>query len=51
MKWVAIVLIAVGGFLIGGVLSLWRTGSRPAAVVVGAFAAAAIAGGVLWMIE
>lgn len=51
MNWLAIALIALGGFLVGGVVSLWKADSRRASVVVGAFAAAAIVGGVLWMIE
>jgi hypothetical protein len=44
-----ILLIGVGGFLIGGVLSFRRT-SVPAAVLFGVFAAACIIGGVLWLI-
>ena len=48
---VPIVLIGIGGFLIGGVISLWRKSSVAAAVVVGVFAAACILGGILWLIQ
>jgi hypothetical protein len=44
-----VLLIAVGGFLIGGVLSFRKT-SVPAAVLFGVFAVACIIGGVLWLI-
>ena len=44
-----ILLLAVGGFLVGGVLSL-RKKSMPAAVVLGVFAAGCIVGGILWLI-
>ncbi|WP_230314066.1 hypothetical protein [Nakamurella alba] len=50
MNWLPIALIALGGFLIGGVVSLWRADARPPAVLCGVFAAAAIAGGILWML-
>jgi hypothetical protein len=50
MTWLAIVLLGIGGFLVGGVVSLWNT-SRGAAVVCAVLAAAAIAGGVLWLID
>ncbi len=51
MKWLPIALIGLGGFLIGGVVSLWRNDSRAGAIVMAAFSAAAIVGGVLWMID
>ncbi len=44
-----ILLLAVGGFLVGGVLSV-RKKSVPAAVVLGVFAVGCIAGGILWLI-
>ena len=47
---VPILLIGVGGFLIGGVVSV-RKKSVPAAVVLGVFAAGCVVGGVLWLIE
>jgi hypothetical protein len=47
---VPILLIGVGGFLIGGVVSV-RKRSVPAAVVLGIFAAGCGVGGVLWLIE
>lgn len=50
MNWAAIGLLALGGFLIGGVISFWRNDSRIAAGVLGLFAAASIVGGVLWLL-
>ena len=47
---VPILLIGVGGFLIGGVVSV-RKRSVPAAVLLGIFAAGCVVGGVLWLIE
>ncbi len=44
-----IVLIGLGGFLIGGVISLWRK-SVPAAVILGMFAAGCVLGGILWLL-
>ncbi|WP_420124172.1 hypothetical protein [Nakamurella sp.] len=41
-------LIGLGGFLIGGVISLSRK-SVPAAVVLGVFAAGCIVGGIAWL--
>ena len=46
---VPILLIGVGGFLIGGVVSV-RKRSVPAAVVLGIFAAGCVVGGVLWLV-
>ncbi len=48
-QFLPILLLAFGGFLVGGVLSL-RKKSVPAAVVLGVFAAGCIAGGILWLI-
>jgi hypothetical protein len=45
-----ILLIGIGGFLIGGVLSV-RKKSIPAAVLIGLFSAGCIVGGVLWLAE
>ena len=45
-----ILLIGIGGFLIGGVLSV-RKKSIPAAVLIGLFSAGCIIGGVLWLVE
>ena len=45
-----IVLIGFGGFMFGGVFSLWKK-SVPAAVLIGVFAAMCVLGGVLWLIE
>ena len=46
----AILLIGIGGFLVGGVLSVRRQ-SIPAAVLIGLFSAGCIIGGVLWLVE
>jgi hypothetical protein len=46
---VPIVLIGLGGFLIGGVISLRRK-SVPAAVVLAVVAVACIVGGILWLL-
>ncbi|WP_395726790.1 hypothetical protein [Nakamurella sp.] len=43
-----IALIGLGGFLIGGVISLSRK-SVPAAVILGVFAAGCIVGGIAWL--
>ena len=50
MNWFAYALILLGGFLIGGVLSLWRNDSRVAAVVMAVFAVGCVAGGILWLV-
>jgi hypothetical protein len=50
VNWFAYVLILLGGFLIGGVISLWRHDSRAAAVVMAVFAGGCVAGGVLWLV-
>lgn len=42
-------LLALAGFLLGGVVSTWRT-SRPLALVLGLGAALATAGGVAWLL-
>ena len=44
-----LVLLAVAGFLVGGVGALWRT-SRVLAVVLGVLAALAAAGGIAWLL-
>ncbi|SDP24507.1 hypothetical protein SAMN04515671_3396 [Nakamurella panacisegetis] len=50
MNWFAYVLIIIGGFLLGGVLSLWRNGSRVASVILAVMAAMCVAGGILWLV-
>ncbi|MGQ0717090.1 MAG: hypothetical protein ACT4NP_07190 [Pseudonocardiales bacterium] len=42
-------LLALAGFLLGGVVSTWGT-SRPLALVLGLGAALATAGGVAWLL-
>ena len=50
MNWLAYVLIILGGFLVGGVVSLWRNDSRIGAGVMALFAVMCVAGGVLWLV-
>lgn len=47
---VVIGLIAVAGFLIGGVYSTWRT-ARFLAVVLALAAAVAVGGAIVWMVS
>ena len=47
---VPIVLIGLGGFLIGGVISLSRK-SVPAAVILGVFAGGCIVAGIAWLLS
>jgi len=49
VSWVGLALLAVAGFLLGGVVSAWRR-SRPLAVVLGIGTALALAGGVAWLL-
>lgn len=49
MNSVAILLLALAGFLIGGVYATWRT-SRGLAGALGAAAVLAAVGGVVWML-
>ncbi|MGH3753232.1 MAG: hypothetical protein ACRDRP_11140 [Pseudonocardiaceae bacterium] len=42
-------LLALAGFLLGGVVSSWRS-SRPLALALGIGAALAAAGGVTWLL-
>ncbi|HEX5115021.1 MAG TPA: hypothetical protein VFW65_07465 [Pseudonocardiaceae bacterium] len=44
---VLVILIAVAGFLVGGVYTTWKT-ARVTATVLGVAAALAIAGAVAW---
>jgi hypothetical protein len=50
VKWEPIALLALAGFLIGGVASLWKADSRVGAMIVALFAACAVAGGVVWLL-
>ncbi|MGH3906168.1 MAG: hypothetical protein ACRDTE_18595 [Pseudonocardiaceae bacterium] len=47
--WVAVLLLALAGFLLGGTVSTWRT-SRAMAVVLGLCAALAATGGIAWLL-
>ncbi|MGH3515689.1 MAG: hypothetical protein ACRDQI_07200 [Pseudonocardiaceae bacterium] len=49
MSWVGLALLAVAGFLLGGVVSAWRR-SRSLAVVLGIGTALAIASGIAWLL-
>jgi cbb3-type cytochrome oxidase subunit 3 len=49
VTWVGLLLLAMGGFLVGGMVSAWRT-SRRLAVVLAIGAALATASGVAWML-
>ncbi|HJT04605.1 MAG TPA: hypothetical protein VJ757_13420 [Pseudonocardiaceae bacterium] len=49
MSWVGVVLLAVAGFLLGGVTSVWRT-SRLLAGTLGIAAALATAAGIAWLL-
>ncbi|MFF0146412.1 MULTISPECIES: hypothetical protein [Amycolatopsis] len=45
---VAVLLLALGGFLIGGVYSTWKT-AKVIAVVLGVAAALSVGGAVAWL--
>ncbi|WP_199430167.1 hypothetical protein [Qaidamihabitans albus] len=47
-EWVAVLLLALAGFLAGGVYSTWKT-SRPLAVTLGVGAALAVGGAIAWL--
>jgi hypothetical protein len=47
---IVIVLIAVAGFLLGGVYSTYKT-AKVLAVVLGLAAAVAVGGAVVWMVS
>lgn len=44
-----VLMLAIAGFLLGGVYALWKT-ARVFAIVLAAAAAIATAGGILWML-
>lgn len=48
--WVGLLLLALAGFLTGGVVSMWRTDHRAASVVLGVFALCCLAAAVLWLV-
>ncbi|WP_227838547.1 hypothetical protein [Nocardia aurantia] len=47
---IALLLIALAGFLLGGTYTLWKT-TRPLAVALGACAVLAAVGGVIWLTQ
>ena len=49
MSWVGLLLLALAGFLVGGMVSTWRS-SRLLAVLLAIGAVLATAGGVTWML-
>ncbi|HET9254608.1 MAG TPA: hypothetical protein VFO16_05325 [Pseudonocardiaceae bacterium] len=49
MTWVAVALLALAGFLLGGAVSTWRT-ARPLAVVLALATALATAASITWML-
>jgi hypothetical protein len=49
VTWFGLLLLALAGFLVGGVVSLWRTDHRGASVLCGVVAAVCLAGGILWL--
>ncbi|WP_020657698.1 hypothetical protein [Amycolatopsis benzoatilytica] len=49
-EWIAVLLLALGGFLIGGVYSLWKT-AKAFAVVLGIAAVLAVGGAVAWLVS
>lgn len=48
-SWVPVALLALAGFLLGGVVSNWRS-SRPLAVVLGLCAVLAATGSIVWLL-
>ncbi|MDQ2791055.1 MAG: hypothetical protein ACRDRO_07540 [Pseudonocardiaceae bacterium] len=49
MSWVGPALLALAGFLLGGVVSAWRT-SRPLALLLAVGAALSTASGIAWLL-
>jgi len=49
VSWIGLAMLAVAGFLLGGVVSAWRR-SRSLAVVLGIGTALAVASGVAWLL-
>lgn len=50
MNWLAVLLVALGGFFGAGAVSMWRTDHRVTAVVLGLLAALCLAAGIIYMI-
>lgn len=48
-SWVGVALLALAGFLLGGVVSTWNS-SRPTALALGLCAVLAAVGGVTWLL-
>jgi hypothetical protein len=50
-EYIAIALLALAGFLIGGVYTMWKQASRVAAAVLGVLALLAAGGAVAWFMS
>ncbi|MEU6643879.1 hypothetical protein ABZ863_15180 [Saccharomonospora sp. NPDC046836] len=48
-EWVAVLLLALAGFLGGGVYSTWKNNSRGLSVALGAAALLSIGGAITWL--
>ncbi|WP_187346901.1 hypothetical protein [Saccharomonospora sp. CUA-673] len=48
-EWIAILLLGVAGFLLGGVYSTWKHDSRGLALSFGVAALVAIGGALAWL--
>lgn len=48
-SWVGVALLALAGFLFGGMVSTWG-GSRPVAVALGICGVLAAVGGIAWLL-
>ena len=48
---VGVLLLALGGFLVGGVYSTWKNDSKIASVVLGIAAVLALGGAVAWFVS
>ncbi len=44
----SILMVALGGFFIGGVYSFWRNGNKPIAVVLAVFALVCLGTALAW---
>ncbi|AHI00418.1 hypothetical protein GCM10010174_64960 [Kutzneria viridogrisea] len=49
-QWITVGLLAVAGFLVGGVYTTWKT-AKVMAVILGVLAALAVGGAVAWYVS
>ncbi|GAB3496949.1 hypothetical protein [Amycolatopsis cihanbeyliensis] len=47
-EWIAVLLLALAGFLVGGVYSMWKT-AKAFAILLGVAAVLAVGGAVVWL--